>query len=66
LPEQASSLIPGGNPALMFLGQLIFLQNPQFRPPTSTRPLPPAEKPMMAAILLSACTLKNVSKLWQN
>ncbi len=37
LPEQASSLIPGGNPALMFLGQLILLQDPQDRPPTDAR-----------------------------
>ena len=37
LPEQASSLVSGSNPALMFLGQLIFLQDPQYRSPTDAR-----------------------------
>jgi hypothetical protein len=37
LPEQASSLVSGSNPALMFLGQLIFLQDSQDRSPTNAR-----------------------------
>ncbi|MFN7480261.1 MAG: hypothetical protein ACK5ZK_09475 [Armatimonadota bacterium] len=37
MPEQASSLIPGSNPALALLGQLILFQHPQNRSPTDAR-----------------------------